>query len=177
MSLPRLVLIAALFTTGDSALAEARDLAQFGDRAMARAEVWFQAGPTYSQDHCFTVDGGYSPTDWDGMLGGCHQPYYRTDCSGFVSMTWGLSVSYATPRPGGGRDLGDITDPIRREDLRTGDALVASGKHVRLFERWTSRDYSSYLAYDFGETPVKHQEYRWGGPDELAYMPVRYRGA
>ena len=38
------------------------------------------------QDACFRVADGYARTDWNGVLGGCHEPYYRTDCSGFVSM-------------------------------------------------------------------------------------------
>ncbi|GAA2961772.1 hypothetical protein [Actinokineospora diospyrosa] len=170
--------VAALGLLGaaDTAAGERIRQAEFGAAAMARAEAWFTAGPTYDQDGCFNQVTGYAETDWSGVLGGCHRPAYRTDCSGFVSMAWGLSVSYATPRPGGGRDLGDITRVIERSALRTGDALVRSGEHVRLFERWVDRGRTRYLAYDFGSTPVKHRVYLWGGPGELDYTPVRYLG-
>ncbi|SER41899.1 hypothetical protein SAMN04487818_103237 [Actinokineospora terrae] len=170
------VVVVGLGLAGDAAVRERVALADFGPAAMARAEAWFVAGPTYNQDACFSVGGGYSGTDWAGVLGGCHRPSYRADCSGFVSMAWGLSVSYATPRGGGGRDLGDVTRVVERGALVMGDALVRDGEHVRLFERWVDRERGRYLAYDFGSTPVKHRVYVWGGPGELDYTPVRYLG-
>lgn len=141
---------------------------------IARAEEWFRAQPVYDQDACFRAGGGYTRTDWGGVLGGCHEPYYRTDCSGFVSMVWGLPVSYATPREGLEHDLTDVSRVITKDELRTGDALLAWGRHVRLFEHWTDASRTSYVAYDFGATPVKHQEYVWGAPGEYEYIPIRY---
>ena len=141
---------------------------------MARAEQWFQAQPRYDQDACYRVDGGYTRTDWRGVLGGCHEPYYRTDCSGFVSMVWGLPVSYATPRKGLEHDLTDVSRVITKDELRTGDALLAWGRHVRLFDHWTNESRTTYVAYDFGATPVKHQEYTWNAPGEYDYVPIRY---
>lgn len=108
------------------------------------------------------------------MLGGCHLPYYRTDCSGFVSMVWGLPVSYATPRDGLDHDLMDVARTIDRDELRAGDALLAMGRHVRLFEYWTDATHTAYSAYDFGSTPVKHRIYVWGAPGEYHYVPIRY---
>lgn len=141
---------------------------------LARAETWFQASPTYDQDKCFRTETGYARTDWNGVLGGCHAPYYRTDCSGFVSMVWGLPVSFATPREGLDHDLTDVSRVITKEQLRTGDALLAWGRHVRLFEHWTDATRTTYVAYDFGATPVKHQIYAWDGPGEYTYVPIRY---
>lgn len=63
---------------------------------------------------------------------------------------------------------------ITREELRTGDAPLAWGKHVRLFEYWTDATHTAYVAYDFGATPVKHQQYTWGAPGEYEYVPIRY---
>lgn len=139
---------------------------------MARAEHWYRLSPRYDQDRCFS-DVGYSSTDWEGVLGGCHKPAYRTDCSGFVSMVWGLPVSYATPRDGLDQDLADVARVIERSQLRAGDALLAHGRHVRLFERWVDADRTLYWAYDFGATPVKHQVYEWGAPGEYDYVPIR----
>jgi hypothetical protein len=141
---------------------------------MARAEEWFQAQPLYDQDTCYRAEAGYARTDWNDVLGGCHEPYYRTDCSGFVSMVWGLPVSYATPRHGLDHDLTDVSRVIAKDELRTGDALLAWGKHVRLFDHWTNASRTTYVAYDFGATPVKHQEYTWHAQGEYAYVPIRY---
>jgi cell wall-associated NlpC family hydrolase len=141
---------------------------------LARAETWLHASPVYDQDTCFRAEKGYARTDWNGVLGGCHAPYYRTDCSGFVSMVWDLPVSFATPREGLEHDLTDVARLITKEQLRTGDALLAWGKHVRLFEHWTDATRTSYVAYDFGSTPVKHQTYVWDGPGEYTYVPIRY---
>jgi hypothetical protein len=169
-------LIAALggLAVADGNIAEQRRLASFGASALARADTWYWHGPLYSQDHCYRTGLGYQPTNWAAELGGCHQPYYRTDCSGFVSMAWNLPHSYATPRPGDSQDLGDVTRVIDKDALAAGDALVAPGQHVRLFERWTDRSRTRYWAYDFGSTPVKHQVYRWGSGDDHQYTPVRY---
>ncbi len=141
---------------------------------IARAEEWLRASPVYDQDACFRAGTGYARTDWRGVLGGCHAPYYRTDCSGFVSMVWGLPVSYATPREGLEHDLTDVSRVIPKDQLRKGDALLAWGRHVRLFDHWTDAARTTYVAYDFGSTPVKHQEYTWGAPGEYAYVPIRY---
>jgi hypothetical protein len=141
---------------------------------MVRAERWYENSPVYDQDACYRAGDGYSRTDWNGVLGGCHLPDYRTDCSGFVSMVWGLPVSYATPRTGLEHDLMDVAHVIDRDELRAGDALLAMGKHVRLFEYWTDATHTSYSAYDFGATPVKHRIYVWGAPGEYDYVSIRY---
>lgn len=171
------VLACGGLAVGDSRLGEAARRAAFGSAVMARADTWYRHGPLYSQDRCYRTGVGYADTDWAGVLGGCHEPYYRTDCSGFVSMTWDVPYSYATPRPGGGQDLGDITRVIDKDQLTTGDALMAPGKHVRLFERWIDDRRTRYWAYDFGSTPVKHQVYLWGASGDYVYTPVRYLNA
>jgi hypothetical protein len=170
-------LVAALalgLSAADPSLAENVRVAAFGAEVMVRADAWYRESLDYSQDRCYGGEIGYTSADWSGsILGGCHRPSYRTDCSGFVSMAWNLPFSYATPRPGDGLDLADITRPIPKEQLRPGDALIANGPHVRLFEKWTNRSRTRYLAYDFGSTPVKHQEYGWGASGEYQYTPVR----
>jgi hypothetical protein len=66
---------------------------------------------------------------------------------------------------------------IVQDDLSTGDALVAAGRQVRLFEHWTDPARTRYLAYDFGSTPVKHRVYTWNGASEYRYIPVRLIGS
>ncbi len=166
----------ALLATGtaaDGRVQGAVDPAVFQAKVLARAEKWFRAGLNYSQDHCWSEQTGYSQANWGGPLGGCSWPAYRTDCSGFVSMAWGVWSSYATPRPGPSPDLDNISHVITEDELRTGDILVADSKHVRLFERWVDRTARRYLAYDFGSTPVKHQEYVLDAPGENRYRTLR----
>ncbi|MBP2325187.1 hypothetical protein JOF56_005572 [Kibdelosporangium banguiense] len=160
-------------SVADGNIVQQKRQAEFAAAAMARADTWYRQTLQYSQDGCYRLGTGYAATDWS-TLGGCHPPYYRTDCSGFVSMAWNLPHSYATPRPGPGQDLGDLTEQIPKDQLSKGDALVAPGKHVRLFEKWLNTEQTRYRAYDFGSTPVKHQDYIWGAAGEYEYTPVRY---
>jgi hypothetical protein len=166
--------VVAVLLAGTVVTADTVPYSALAGPMMARAEQWFQTQPVYDQDACYGVGAGYGRTDWNGVLGGCHEPYYRTDCSGFVSMAWGLPVSYATPRKGLEHDLTDVSSVITKEQLRTGDALLAWGKHVRLFEQWTDATRTSYVAYDFGATPVRHKIFVWGAPGEYSYVPIRY---
>lgn len=166
--------LAGVLAVGAVTAADATPFTAVSGDMLTRAETWFDASPVYDQDKCFRVEDGYARTDWNGVLGGCHAPFHRTDCSGFVSMVWGLRVSYATPREGLEHDLTDVSRVITKEQLRTGDALLAWGKHVRLFEHWTDATRTTYMAYDFGSTPVKHQVYTWDGPGEYTYVPIRY---
>ncbi|HEU5470442.1 MAG TPA: hypothetical protein VFV67_07300 [Actinophytocola sp.] len=167
--------VAVLALTGAVLAGDTESVTLSTGPMMERAQEWFRLAPEYSQDACFRADGGYQGTDWSAVLGGCRWPYYRTDCSGFVSMVWGLPFSYATPRAGLDSDLTDVSTVITKDELRTGDALLAWGRHVRLFVRWTDAARTRYLAFDFGATPVKHQVYVWAGAGEYDYVPIRYR--
>ena len=170
----RAVAAVVLLLCGMAVAADTRPYTTDVAPMFARAEQWFRYQPVYNQDGCYRAGSGYARTDWRGVLGGCHQPYYRTDCSGFVSMAWGLPVSYATPRQGLEHDLMDVARVIDKDSLRAGDALLAWGRHVRLFEHWTNASHTTYMAYDFGATPVKHQVYVWNAPGDHAYTPIRY---
>jgi len=98
----------------DTDLGKRDRLAAFGAIVMARADLWYRQDLQYSQDRCYRTGAGYAPTDWAGVLGGCHLPYYRTDCSGFVSMTWNLTHSYATHAPAADRTLATSPEPSTR---------------------------------------------------------------
>src|SRR5690348_11731864 len=54
-----------------------------GMQVILRAQDWVQKNPTYSQSAYI------AGPDADGKT-------YRTDCSGYVSMTWHLTSSYST---------------------------------------------------------------------------------
>lgn len=80
-----------------------------------------------------------------------HVPYnkvydgYRSDCSGFVSMTWGL------PKPGHTTEtLPGVSSKIDKNQLQPGDALLCPGTHVTLFVSWTDGSKGSYVMMQEG---------------------------
>jgi hypothetical protein len=81
---------------------------------------------------------------------------YRTDCSGFVSMAWGLQKSQTTETLpsvsnvviGNNGNTGNIQN---QTNLQAGDALDYTSTHVVLFTAWTNLS-SGYFAYDAEHT-------------------------
>ncbi|NUP53677.1 MAG: hypothetical protein HOW97_41105, partial [Catenulispora sp.] len=148
---------------GDSGLwhpAEPRDLSEtalgtlgrFRRQILARAEHWVAQRVPYNQ--------GY----W-------HEGY-RTDCSGFVSMCWGLRDSMVTST------MPQIAHQIPKEDLRAGDVLlntdVATG-HVILFDRWADYAHNSYVGFELCPQGTLHHviPYPYYGGFGT-YEPYRY---
>lgn len=95
---------------------------------------------------------------------------YRQDCSGFVSMAWGLGSSLTT------WTLWNVSNTINASALQPGDALLkdAGGTdHVALFVRWAGPN-----------RPVVWEEYDYGHFAEertweslRGFTPVRYKNA
>jgi hypothetical protein len=128
------------------------------DQILQRARTWVEARVPYGM-------GSY----WkDG---------YRQDCSGFVSMAWGLgSNEWTGTLPG-------FAERISPEDLRPGDILLfqnphhpAKGSHVTIFGGWANASRTLYVAYEqtrpharIRATPFAY----WtnGG----RYVPYRYK--
>ncbi|WP_439663453.1 hypothetical protein ACSHWB_19630 [Lentzea sp. HUAS TT2] len=79
---------------------------------------------------------------------------YRTDCSGFASMAWGLPGRPLDPRGGLNTvDLAGISALITKDDLRPGDLLITltgdrTTRHVTVFCRWADVAHSHYWAYE-----------------------------
>ncbi|QKW06700.1 peptidoglycan-binding protein [Streptomyces sp. NA04227] len=124
-----------------------------------RAKAWVTAGVPYSMSG-FWHDG------------------YRQDCSGFVSMAWGLGTNVWTG------SLAEYGERIDRDELRPGDILLFHnpadpnrGSHVTVFGGWRDAAHRSYLAYEqtrphtlARETPYPY----WSHAND--YIPYRYRG-
>ncbi|GHI07447.1 hypothetical protein AQI88_20335 [Streptomyces cellostaticus] len=103
---------------------------------------------------------------------------YRQDCSGFVSMAWGLPGNEWTG------SLGRYGVKITKEDLQPGDVLLfhnannpAGGSHVVIFGGWTDYTHASYMAYE--QTPAHARRQAtpypyWNHADK--YVPYRYKG-
>lgn len=98
-----------------------------GDGIVARAKRWADLRLGYS-------------------MSGLHEGY-RTDCSGLVSMAWGL------PPPGLTTvTLPEVSHPIAKDDLRPGDILLntapGAAGHTLIFAGWADESHTRYFAYE-----------------------------
>ncbi|GAA3826000.1 hypothetical protein GCM10022403_069190 [Streptomyces coacervatus] len=103
---------------------------------------------------------------------------YRQDCSGYVSMAWGLPGNEWTG------SLDRFGERITKEELQPGDILLfhnpsnpERGSHVVIFGGWKDYTHTKYLAYE--QTPPrtrgKATPYAyWSRSDR--YIPYRYKG-
>jgi hypothetical protein len=118
----------------------------------ARSQSWLDARVPYSQQACHQNQYGN----------------YRTDCSGYVSMAWGLTHSRTTTT------LREVATEIPRADLRPGDAL-ANAYHAALFVRWADGARSEPVVREQtgpdGAPPV---ERKWSAATANRYTPIRY---
>ncbi len=103
---------------------------------------------------------------------------YRTDCSGYVSMSWNLSTSLTTTT------LPTVSSPIDKEELKTGDILLKQRPspgtygHTLIFDKWANNEHTSYWAYEQhgpSGTPTVYRQipYPYFNNDIL-YYPYRY---
>ncbi|WP_033214393.1 peptidoglycan-binding protein [Kitasatospora phosalacinea] len=126
---------------------------------MRRAQTWVDQKVPYSMSKYWS----------DG---------YRQDCSGFVSMAWGLGSSQTT------WTLPDFADRISKDDLQPGDALVYNnpkdpegGSHTVLFGGWVDAARTTYTALEQtrpGTTKRSTPYAYWSNAS--GYLPYRYRG-
>lgn len=111
----------------------------FGEKTLARARLWVAAkmpycgGPNGGKD---LICGG--TCERDGAANNAEWDKYRSDCSGFVSWSWGLAAPGRTTSTLAPYDT-TASVLIKVDDLRPGDALNG-GQHVMLFAGWTDRD-------------------------------------
>ena len=118
---------------------------------IARANDWMNVPVMYSTAQGPDGDG----PDWNYWTDSATGGPYRQDCSGFVSMAWGLTSSMASwtlPQ------VSTVTDTNLTGDLdiEPGDALDIPGApgvepaHVVLFDHWSDSD--GGFAYDAEHT-------------------------
>lgn len=127
--------------------------------ATVRANSWVAARVGYSQTAYYSNQYGR----------------YRQDCSGFVSMVWGLGSSLTT------WTLPSVSHPIGKNDLATGDILLdntGGDAHAVVFDRWTNSARTKYMAWEqtppytvYHELPYPY----WSGYGP--YNPYRKNGA
>jgi hypothetical protein len=123
---------------------------------IARAKDWLKRNVPYSQ----------SRWAWDVNKG----KKYRTDCSGFVSMSWALTGSRNT------RTLDDISDRTNWSQLKPGDMVLRSG-HVQLFEKWANKKKTSFWIIEEGSTKsdMNHRVIKLSDAKRQGYKPWKYK--
>jgi hypothetical protein len=101
---------------------------------------------------------------------------YRTDCSGYVSMTLGL------PQPGTntvGLASSQFSRPISIPELQTGDLMIdALGnnvtRHVVIFEKWANSAKTAYWAFEQrGSFGTDYRVRSYGLEPGSEYKPYR----
>ena len=112
--------------------------ATFAERTVARAQQWIDAkmpycgGPNGGEDvicgGTCSRSGTAKSSEWDD---------YRSDCSGFVSWSWGLPAPGETTRTLAPYDA-SVSTLIKVDDLAVGDALNGAS-HVMLFGGWADK--------------------------------------
>lgn len=131
------------------------------------AQSWIDAGVPYSQG----VWGSYCSWDYcysDPLRGG---DCYRSDCSGFVSATWGL------PAPGNntwGLCDGTLAHEVGFDELLPGDAVILCNQHVMLFRQWIDGDtFEAYEEYTCGAT-AELRQHSAASLRDRGYIGLRY---
>ena len=95
------------------------------------------------------------------------------DCSGFVSRCWRLDRPFST------RELPALSRPVPWEELRTGDILIAPGRHVLLFIQWVGTAKDRFMGSEAGPLPVwkcGEHVFSRSSLEKNGYLPMRYRG-
>jgi hypothetical protein len=140
-----------------------------GSSIVSRAMEWVDADLHYCQASRGAVDGDSSCWAWEGSSHVCDRESnsawnaYRSDCSGFVTWSWGLP-----PVGDGGYVTGDfapysdtISRTIEGSALEPGDALNKTPDgHIVLFKQWVSAGHSAIFMEEPGcssSTPYAHE--------------------
>jgi len=128
-------------------------------QALTRAQSWLSVGIPYSQSRCYRNEYGD----------------YRTDCSGFVSMAWGVGGLGSDHWTG---NFLDISHVIARADLQPGDALLRHEgnpdvDHVALFVRWEDSAHTKPVVIEQTGSRNTVQD-TWSESNASHYKPVRY---
>lgn len=99
---------------------------------LTRANTWVKKRVKYSQSSYYSG--------------------YRRDCSGFVSMAWGLKKSYSSST------ISSRAKRVSIHNLKPGDAVLKPG-HVSIFGGWKNKAKRQYYALEqttWGSTAKKH---------------------
>ncbi|NUT47568.1 MAG: VCBS repeat-containing protein [Saccharothrix sp.] len=122
-------------------------------QVLQRAQSWLDVGVPYSQSACHQNQYGD----------------YRTDCSGFLSMAWGLNHSRTT------YTLDAVSHPIARADLKPGDAFNIPYSHTALFVGWADEARTRPTVIEqAGPNGAPTTRRTWSASYASTYTPIRY---
>ncbi|MGW5050742.1 hypothetical protein [Actinokineospora sp. NPDC004072] len=100
---------------------------------------------------------------------------YRTDCSGYVSMAWGLPG--VPPSRHGGLDnagLARVSVVVAKGELRAGDALLATtGVGSVIFHEWADVEHEHYWGFEQSPEGTAHRRMAFR-PCAAGLRPSRY---
>ncbi|MFC7529217.1 FG-GAP repeat domain-containing protein [Actinoplanes sp. GCM10030250] len=157
------VALAAVGTTPVPCANNGSDLTLNRGQVMTRARSWLNVEVPYNQGRCYQNQYGD----------------YRTDCSGFAAMAWGLGGAGNWFTTG---DAPNRTHQISRNELKPGDALWRhpanfDDQHMALFVRWADAARTSPVVYE--QTVVDNTnrdtiESTWPSGYANTYTPIRY---
>lgn len=152
---------------------------------LARGERWIAANTPYSQSRFASLDGSLVATS----VANPSRFGYRTDCSGFVSMSLGLTDRAGRPLSLSTATLDDVMRRITKDELLPGDVilrpndLVIGGKrvaygHAVIFAGWVDAERTRYVAYhqSSGQRKAVRGEVNWGVSgfwSEKGFAPYR----
>jgi hypothetical protein len=158
----------------------------FGERALARARLWIEAkmpycgGPNGGKD---VICGGVCSREGESDREEWND--YRSDCSGFVSWSWGLPAPGRTTSTLAPYD-DELSDVIDVSELAPGDALNGKG-HVMLWGGWVDEAAGEALilqqsrcgqvAHEKIERFRKVDATTLRISDGRVFRPIRYKGA
>ncbi|KAF0209450.1 MAG: cell wall-binding repeat-containing protein [Actinomycetota bacterium] len=157
-----LALVMAFATASPAFAAMSRSL------VMQRAQTWVDFVIPYSQSAYRDMSNNAV-----GFSSG-----WRTDCSGFVSMSWNtFKPGYST------RTLQQTSTRITKEALQPGDALIAYNYHAVIFGGWADAERTQFYEYQMGSevasgdgTGMHIEEYPGYSPPDRPYYPYRLNG-
>ncbi|MFE5534587.1 hypothetical protein ACFQ78_02405, partial [Streptomyces sp. NPDC056519] len=105
---------------------------------IARAHDWIDNAVPYSQSLAWK----------DSVVGGP----YRADCSGFISMAWGLKGDSLVTQTLPNVSTVTASNVIGYTGLQPGDALDYTADHVVLFDSWQNKSEGTFY-YDAEHRP------------------------
>ncbi|WP_232376486.1 C40 family peptidase [Amycolatopsis aidingensis] len=155
-----LAILACLLFVGNPVAAQAADhpssdLELTRDDILERGKSWIDERVPYSQSSWHTNRFGT----------------YRQDCSGYVSMAWGLHQVRWTG------NIMEVAHRIDKQDLLPGDALWLHGsstQHMALFVRWADSARTRAVVWEEYRTGTVASERTWSASRTSRFNAIRY---
>ncbi|GIG62272.1 hypothetical protein Lfu02_66440 [Longispora fulva] len=126
-----------------------------GAQILARGKLWITEKVPYSQTNCHKNVNGT----------------YRQDCSGFVSMAWGLKDSHWTG------NILDVSKKISKSSMKPGDAFWvhnSSHQHMGLFVKWVGAAGGAAIVYEESSSGTNAHQSTWSASRVAEFTALRY---